>query len=78
VRTGDSTYTSDNRVATSPTLSFTPGVTGANEGVLLMVPAAAGPWPFGGTVIWVGGVLWEEQTIAASLRIPSLLLSIFD
>ena len=47
-------YTSESRVATSPTLSLTTGVIGVNEGVLAIDPAAAGPLPFEvGTVIYL-------------------------
>ena len=43
MQTNDDVYTSESRVATSPTLSFTTGVIGANDDVLDMVPEAEGP-----------------------------------
>ena len=67
----DNAYTSDSRNATSPTRSLTTGVMGANEGVLVMVPEAAGPWPFVGTVICASKVWRGGRTIEASLRFPS-------
>lgn len=52
MQTDDNAYTSESRVATSPTRSLTTGVMGANDDVLEMVPEAEGPWlPFAGTVI---------------------------
>lgn len=72
-------YTSDNRVATSPTLSFTTGVIGAKDWVLVMAPEAAGPFPFalrpGIVFANCGG---EERENRRTSAIPSSLLSIFD
>ena len=68
----DDAYTSDSRIATSPTRSLTTGVIGANEGVLVIVPEAVGPWPFDvGTVICTSKVWRGGRTIEASLRFPS-------
>ena len=43
MQTSYDAYTSESLVATSPTLSFTTGVMGAKEGVLVIDPAAVGP-----------------------------------
>ena len=68
IQTDYDTYTSESRVATSPTLSLTTGVMGAKEGVLVIDPAAAGPWPFEvGTVIDTRRVWRGGETINASL-----------
>jgi len=59
MQTNDDAYTSESRIATSPTLSFTTGVIGANDDVLDMVPEAEGPWlPFGNVIVFekCGGV----------------------
>jgi len=71
MQTDDDAYTSDNRFATSPTLSFTTGVIGAKDWVLVMAPEAAGPLPFalrpGIVFANCGG---EERRIGAPLRFP--------
>jgi len=71
MQTYDDAYTSDNRLATSPTLSFTTGVIGAKDCVLIMAPEAAGPLPF---VVATGIVFancgGEEGRIGAPLRFP--------
>lgn len=53
-------YTSESRAATSPTRSRTTGVIGAKDGVLVIDPAAAGPWPLAGTVIFTTRRVWRE------------------
>jgi len=72
MQAGRNAYTSESRVATSPTLSLTTGVMGAKEGVLVMGPAAAGPWPFEvGTAIYTLRARRGGRAMNASLRSPA-------
>lgn len=67
IQTDGDAYTSESRFATSPTLSFTTGVMGAKDDDLVMVPDAAGLWPFIWLVICVRRV-WPFVWLIVCVR----------